>query len=251
MAVQKRVKAPSFTTPKGTFKYPKISAVDFGSKEFPNPEGVYALDLILKASDQTTIDFIAKLQPLYEQAMQNAEVAFKTLKAESRKKLGSVKQNPLYTELLDPDTEAETGEIAFRFKMKASGEYKKGLNSGKTWDSRPAIFGPKGELLVPSFRFQDREDGQSVSDAHPKVKPDIWGGTIGKVSFDVGLNADGEPGYFISGTGAAGLSLGLKAVQVIDLVSGGQRTAKDHGFGDETDGEEEAAEEAGADTADF
>jgi len=251
MATAKRVRAPSFTTPKGTFKYPKLSAVDFGSKDYPNPEGVYALDLILKAADQTTIDFVAKLQPLWEQAMQNGDAAFKALKAESRKKLGTVKQNALFTELLDPDTEEPTGEISFKFKMKASGVYKKGPSTGKTWDSRPAIFDAKGVLLVPSFRFQNREDGASVTDAHPKVKPEIWGGTIGKVSFDVGLDANDEPGYFVSGTGAAGLSLGLKAVQVIDLVSGGQRTAKDHGFGDETDGDDAAEPEAADDGADF
>ena len=63
--------------------------------------------------------------------------------------------------------------------------------------------------------------------------PAIWSGTTAKVSFSVGLNKEGVPGYFIPGTGAAGLKLKLLAVQIIDLKSGGERSADSYGFGAE------------------
>jgi hypothetical protein len=56
--------------------------------------------------------------------------------------------------------------------------------------------------------------------------PQIWGGTLGCISFEVE-----EGGYFIPGTGLAGLSLKLAGVQILELVSGGGRDAKSLGFG--------------------
>src|SRR6202035_5432901 len=73
------------------------------------------------------------------------------------------------------------------------------------WSRRPAIFDAKGTSL--------------------KNCPTIWGGTVGKVGFSVV-----EGGYFIPGTGAVGLKLGLEGVQIIDLRSGAARTAAQMGF---------------------
>lgn len=92
--------------------------------------------------------------------------------------------------------------------MKASGTIKKGPRAGRTWHRKPQIFDAKGKPMLKA--------------------PDIWGGTIGKVSFSFV-----EDGYFIPGTGACGISFQLEAAQIIDLVSGGQRKASDYGFGEE------------------
>lgn len=237
MATNTRVKAPTFTTGKGVFKYPKLSAVDFGNKEFPKKDGEYSTGLVARADEPWLVDLLAKLEPLHQQAIANGETAFKALKAEQRKKLGSLKVNALVTEILDPDTEEPTGEVSFKFSQRASGEYQNGKKTGQFWDTRPTIFGPDAKVLVKGFRFRDREDGEEITDVHVKAKPEIWGGTVGKVSFEVGLNKDQEPGYFIAGTGTAGLKLSLTAVQVIELVEGGQKDASSYGFGDETDGE--------------
>lgn len=59
--------------------------------------------------------------------------------------------------------------------------------------------------------------------------PDIWGGTEGKVSFEVAP-------YFIPGTALAGIKLRLNAVQVIELRSGGNKSAGEYGFGEEEGG---------------
>ena len=91
----------------------------------------------------------------------------------------------------------------FKFKMKASGKDKK---TGKPWSRKPTIFDAKGKPMTPV--------------------PSIWGGTIGKVSFEVGP-------YFVQGQAMAGISLSLNAVQIIELRSGGGGTAESYGFGEE------------------
>jgi len=247
MADRKRVEAPKFTTPKGTFRFPKLSEIDFGNDDYPKPAGEYSVQLVLALNDPATQKLIADLKPHYEQALANGQTKFSALKAETRKKLKEMKANDLYTEELDKETEEPTGNVIFKFTMKASGEYSKGKKAGKYWDSRPPVFSANKELLIPGFNFRDREDDESVQEVHAKGKPNIWGGTVGKVSFEIGVDREtGEPGYFIPGTGAAGLKLTLRGVQVIDLVSGGSRTADDYGFDNEED-EPADTESEGAD----
>ncbi|QBE66857.1 ssDNA-binding protein [Pseudoduganella lutea] len=188
------------TTPKGTFKYPALTKPDYGNEQFPKPNGEYKVQLILSQADAEPM--IAKLQPHFDAAVAEGESKFKELKVEQRKKLKELKVNDLYTPEYDKDTEEETGNVIFKFTMAASGENQK----KEKWTRKPALFDAKGKPMLKA--------------------PDIWGGTEGKVSFEAAP-------YFIPGTGAAGLKLRLNAVQIIDLVSGGQRDAGAYGFGEE------------------
>jgi hypothetical protein len=216
MADNKKPKLPSFSSPRLVFKYPKLTEPDYGNQQYPKPDGEFSLKGIAKVSDPRVQAFIAKLKPLHDEAVAKGEEAFKALKAETRKKLGGVKINDLFTALLDQETEEETGEIEFKFAMKHSGEYKKGPKTGETWRRYPALFDAKGQALT----LRDKR-GKLLPNA-----PQIWGGTVGIVSFEAS-------DYFIPGTGAAGLKLNLNAVQIIDLVSGGQRSASQYGFSEE------------------
>jgi hypothetical protein len=197
---EKKQKNFQATTPRGIFRYPALDKPDFGNEEFPKPQGVYKVQLIL--TEQEAEPLIAKLAPLYDQAVAEGNEKFKGLKVEQRKKLKELKVNDLYAQEYDRETEEPTGNLIFKFEMNASGENKK----GEKYTRKPAIFDAKGKPMV-------------------KV-PSIWGGTEGKVSFEA------VP-YFIAGTGAAGLKLRLNAAQIIELVSGGQRAASDYGFGEE------------------
>jgi hypothetical protein len=212
-----RKKNPTGTSPKGSLKYPKLDKADLGTKDYPKPNGEYSTKLVMKAEDKATKAFIATLQPHYNAAMEKAEEEFAKLKVETRKKLKSVSQNSMFTTLYDKETEEPTGEIEFKFAMTASG-----VRKDKTkWSAKPGVFDAKGNPIT-------------------KV-PEIWSGSIGKVSFEM------QP-YFIPGTGAAGLKLKLKAVQLIELRSGGARSADSYGFEAEEDGyeyEEEAGNEEG------
>lgn len=211
MAKEAKKKLPQFTTPRGVFVFPKLTEPDYGSKDFPKPDGEYSLKLRMAQADADA--FIARknkdgvsLGDMYADALRDAEAAFAELPVATRKKLEKVKPNELFTVLYDEETEEPTGEVEFRFKMKASGEFKKGPKAGQKWHRKPDLFDAKG-----------RKIGGGVN---------IWGGSEGKVSFV------GSP-YFIPGTAAAGLRLMLGGVQVIELVSNGSRAADSYGFGEE------------------
>jgi len=139
MAKEARKKLPQFTSPRGSFVYPKLSEPDYGSKEYPKPEGEYSLKLRMSQEDAET--WLGRknkegttLQAAYDAAMAEAEEAFDKLGVATRKKLGEVSKNDLYTVVYDEETEEPTGDVEFKFSMKASGEFKNGPR-----DSRQAI----------------------------------------------------------------------------------------------------------------
>jgi hypothetical protein len=193
-------------TPSGRLGWPKLTEPDFGSKDYPKPDGEYSTKLILKSDDPVTQQFIKSLQPHYEAAIADAKVEFAKLKPETRKKLKDVTENPLFTELLDKETEEPTGEIEFKFSKKASFVAQKGPRAGERVNVKVALFDAKGGVIQKA--------------------PQIWGGSVAKVAFVA------SP-YFISGTGIAGLKLNLDAVQIIELRQGGGKSAGDYGFGEE------------------
>jgi hypothetical protein len=208
MAEQKR-KYPKLISPRLVLVFPKLSEPDFGSKDYPKPDGEYSTKGSIRADSPEAKAFLAALKPHYDAAMAEGHEAFSKLQIGTRKKLGKVTENDLFTTVYDKETEEPTGNIEFKFAMKASGTLKKGPKAGQTWNRKPDIFDARGVPMV-------------------KV-PALWGGTVAKISFEA------SP-YFIPGTGAAGLKLNLVAVQIIDLVSGGQRNAASHGFGTEEGG---------------
>jgi len=120
-----------------------------------------------------------------------------------------------------PYNEDEDGNFVFTFKMKASGT----RPNGEKWEQKPILYDAKGNV------FQ----------ANGKT---IWGGTKAKVAFQV------SP-YFVSSIGA-GVSLRLKAVQIIELVTGGD-DASSYGFTEEEGfvAEQKANEEETETLSDF
>lgn len=104
----------------------------------------------------------------------------------------------------DDDTGDETGNLILKVKMKASGISKK---DGKKWERSPKLFDAQGKAL-------------------PKNAPPIYGGSILKVAVQA------VP-YYAANDNEVGVTLRLEAVQVIELVSGGGRSASAYGFGAE------------------
>ena len=213
----KKPKNPEFTSPRGIFRYPKLNEPDYGTDKFPKPDGEYSVRLILTEAEAEPL--IEKLQPLLDAAVAEGKEKFKELPVATRKKLKEITINDLCQVEYDPETEEATGNVIFKFAMKATGVTK----DKKAWSRKPVLFDAKGKKLT-------------------KPEP-IWGGTEGKVSFEV-------RSYFIAGTGAVGLKLGLNAAQVIDLVSGGGRDAEGYGFGEE-DGYEAGDNEDADDNGTF
>lgn len=208
MAITKKPKRISYTTPKGVFKFPSLSKPDFGNESFPKPDGEFKVAVVVPL--ELAQPLIDKLMPEWNIAIALGHEAFGALALPVRKKLGALKEQMFYETEYDPDTEEETGNVIFKFKTK----YK--ITDKKTGDTRFNTIG--------------------LFDASSPPKPlapgvAIYGGTVGKISFQV---AD----YFVAGQGMAGLSLRLGAAQVIDLVGPGNRSASSFGFGGEEGGYE-------------
>jgi hypothetical protein len=206
LAKEKKPKRITHNSPKGVFSWPKLNEVDYGTEKYPVKDGQYVVNLVVPAADKATKAFIKLLEPLWREALEEGKQKFGELSVAQRKKLKAVTENPFFTEEFDQETEEPTGNIIFKFKMAASGKYREGRKAGQTWTAKPNVFDASGELL--------------------KKLPSIWSGTVGKVAFYT------RP-YFIDGSGAAGLTLALSAVQIIDLVSEGERSAGSYGFGKE------------------
>lgn len=207
----KFVKHPSFTSPAGSFKFPSLSKPDFGNVNFPKPDGEFKTGLVVsRAVAQPLID---KLMPEWQAAIEQGHIDFAKLPLPTRKKFGALKEQMFYQEEFDNETEEETGNVIFNVKCKY------GILDKKTNEKRfnkIGLFDSKGAPLAAGTA--------------------IYGGTVGKLAFSA------VP-YFVAGQGMAGITLRLSAVQVIDLVGPGSRTAAQHGFGKE-DGYEASEDDA-------
>lgn len=200
-----RPKQIKMNTPKGTAKWPKLTEPDYGTSEYPKPEGEYSVKLVWDESDPAFLKFRAKMQPYLDAAEAAGQAAFDALKKPQRDKLGAMKLNPLFTPIYDENDEP-TGQVEMKLTMKASGIVKKGPREGKKWARSPALFDALGRPI--------------------KQKVEIWGGSELIVSFS--FNPEG---YFVAGTGVAGLKCSLEAVQIVTLRAGGAKSAQDYGFG--------------------
>lgn len=201
----KKTARPSFTTPKGTFKYPALTKPDFGNEEYPNPDGSFKVAVIIPMGPEVQA-LIDKLTPLWDVAVAEGAVEFAKLAMPVRKKLGALKEQMFYEEEYDVETELPTGNVIFKVKTKY-----------KITDKKDK-----------SVRFNKIGLFDSLGKPLP-ADTLIYGGTTGKVAFQT------NP-YFVAGQGMAGLSLRLTAAQVINLVGPGARNAEGYGFGAEEDG---------------
>jgi hypothetical protein len=205
----KRERLPEITSPIAVFKWPKLSEPDYGTDDYPKPDGEYSVRLVFDKNDPEVVEFCKTIAPHWEAAMAQAKEEFAKLPVATRKKLKKPTPNNWVSPVYDADTEEETDEIEIKVSMKARIEVKKGPKAGQVFEKQPAIFDAVGNPMIPP--------------------PSIWGGTTGRVRFQL------SP-YFIPATGACGLSLRLLGVQIQDLVSQPQQTAESMGFGTLEDG---------------
>ena len=124
-----------------------------------------------------------------------------------------------------PFSEDEEGNIVFNFKLKASGI----RQNGEKWSQRPVLYDSKGNIFDPQNNI-------------------IWGGTEAKVAF--------QPVPYFVGSIGAGVSLRLKAVQILNLVTGGADATsfgfkEEDGFEAKEDNEDVAPQEAKTNSSDF
>lgn len=202
-------KLEQVTSPEGIAQFPWLHKPD---TKF-NPDGDYKVTLALPAKAKETKEFIAKLDEAYDAAVEKAKAEVAEKKGAAAAKKIKLADKPYKLEE-DKDTGKPTGNMLVNFKLKAKVKSKK---DGEVYEQHPHIFDAKGKRLA--------------------VTPRVGGGSKIKTSAFL------VP--FYTAQVGAGLTLRLRAVQLIELVEFGDGNATSYGFGEE-EGYEAEAEEAPA-----
>jgi len=180
------------------FMTPKAQAVwaflDAPSDKF-NPDGVYTVCLAFEPGDK---DYRKLRQALKEKRDKD----FDQWSRDNPKQAKAAKPAPISKKETDEDG-AETGRVLLNFKMNAKGKSKR---TGKEFMMRPDIFDAKGIKL--------------------ETPPTIGSGSVLKVAFETF-------GAYVASSKLFYLSLQLRAVQVLELVEAGNRSAEYYGFEEE------------------
>ena len=209
MADKKKPKYETFTSPFGTFKFPKLSTPDTKFKD----AGVYSVTLICDPSDKGVQEFRDKIDVAVDESLEKAK---ENETSPAKKKKWMTKYLP-YAEGEDEDGEPN-GTVEFKFSMTASGVSKK---SGKPWKRNPAVFDSKGTPLPGAI--------------------EVWGGTTGFIAYQV------VPYSQTIQTGAS-VKLALEAAMIRSLVAaGGHKDASGYGFETDDEGYEAPDAVEGAD----
>ena len=194
-------KSVPFTSPKGIARFPKLVTFD----EYLGKR-FFAVDLIVGS---------AEAQPMIDAIQGESLKHFEAIKAaaktpQARKKLETYRIALPYGPETDRETGEETGNIVFKFKASA-------FRAGKSKTD------PEVPVVIRMF------------DAFgAPCKADPWGGSVLKVACD--LFAYDNPS-----AEKYGVSLRIKAVQIITLRSAGAGNAAAYGFEAVEDGFSAAA----------
>lgn len=222
MAEQKRASLDSLKHEgkplKGILKYPRLNEADY---KFKKDTGEYSTKMIVSGEIADAIR--PQIEAVAKQALAEAKAKLEEKvasgkgeeKGKAKKKLAELKLADLPMKPVYNDDGDETGEYELHFKMNASYKNKK----EEVVKISPGIFDAKGTKLV----------GKAI--------PSIWGGTVARVSAEL------QP-WFMESENKAGCKLRLSGVQVIELKTGGGKSAGDHGFGEEEGYEGAAARDS-------
>ena len=183
------------TSPKGLIQYAHVFEPQrmIGDQAI---EPTYSITLLMDGTDEVR-SFIAQLDVELMKAEQMAQDAANQAKGRSKGKL-PIKHDENYGEVYDDDGNP-TGQFFIKAKAKAEGI----TNSGKAWKFRPTVFDSKGKPFPE------------------KDPPLIGNGSTGRIAITA---------YAYAAPIGYGVSIRLEAVQVINLVEYGGKTAMDFGF---------------------
>jgi hypothetical protein len=217
-----KVKAPKYVSPRSVFKFPWLSKADTKFKA----EGEYKITQVfteakftapMKAtkSNPDGLSLMALLDNLTDASFKVAYDAAKT--PGEKKKINKVLP---YKEQEDEEGN-HNGNYEVHYKLMAKVTPKDTTKDPFT--QKPVVVDAAGKELEAA----------------------VYGGSEGKVSFET-------RDYFMPKDKDAGISLRLKGVQVLKLVTSGGATAASLGFDDESEGEsdEDAVATTATDTGD-
>jgi hypothetical protein len=192
---EEKVERIKVVTPVGIASFPWLTTP---STKF-NPDGQYQTKLICPADDPVVKKFMADMDKLVEATYNKAHAALKTKKQKDEHKKG-------FPYMLEETDDGElTGNVIISARQNASFISKKGKNAGEKVDT-----------------FLNFFDAAMQPIDNPKP---IFSGSKLRLSCEANLYENKK--------GTSGVALRLKAVQIIDLCTGGGRTAEEYGFTEE------------------
>lgn len=199
MTTEKKKRRPTAVTPVGEFVgYTNLTQPDYGTEEYPKPDGQYRVTIALDKPGSAKLFSI--LGPVFDEALKAAQATFKAKPAAKRAGKSGPTAFPFYKEEYAEDGETPTGRNLFTFRMAASGVTQNGPRAGQKWERSPALF--------------DRT-GAHIEEGRP-----IYSGSTGEIAFSY------EPYDTPIG---CGVSLRLEAVMVHTFAAS-TRSAKGYGF---------------------
>jgi len=160
-----------------------------------NPDGVYAVSLAFDGKDK---DF-KKLQQMLKERRDDE---FEKWRRDNPKQAKAAKAAPVCVKETDEDG-IETGRVLFNFKMNAKGTSRR---TGKEFTMQPDIFDAKGIKI--------------------EKPPAVGGGSVVRVAYETF-------GAYVASSKQYYLSLQMRAVQILELVEAGNRSAESYGFTEE------------------
>jgi hypothetical protein len=199
--MKKRSEYPTIITPRGVVAWAQLNEPDFEYKK----EGEFHVRGRPDTSDPPMTSW-SSWRP------RSATSSSRRQKAElTAQKKGALAQQAQQggggqAEEVDRESGDETGEMLIRAGMKHHIEIKNGPKAGQSFDKVPDFFNAQGARLKTRRRSAAVRSSSSASASFPTWFP-----------------KDGE----------VGVSYQLEGVQILKLVSGGQRSASDYGFGAE------------------
>ena len=187
----------TFTSPKGRLGF---SALTTPSTKF-NEDGEYVAQLVVspEEGEQLLEQFITLQDEAVSIAVEKARQKGRTLKPEKVKRTG------LPVKPYETQEGEETGEYVVTFKRKAGGVTKEGA----PWKYCLPLWDSQGKRITDTSSLQ------------------VWGGSVVRISYTA------EP--FYNDSLGAGVSVRIKAVQILKLVSG-EASFESNGFEAEEDG---------------
>jgi hypothetical protein len=190
-------KKPQLLTPRGVAIYPHLNTPDTKWKA----EGEFKTRLAFDGDDAEVLAFMGQLYDLRDAKFNEITSALIADKKVARAK--EIKKADVLRAELDESTGEETGRLIATVSMRHKVTSRK---DGQVYLLKPLYYNAKRvELLNP---------------------PRIGGGSL--------LRCFVEPdAYMNESNKTVGVSLRLKAIQIIKLVSGGQRSAEAFGFANE------------------
>lgn len=199
--LRERKDYPTAITPRGAAIWPALNEPDF---KFKKEYGEYHARLRFEPDTPGLAEVVAAAQAILDEAY-DAKVAELT-KAKKGAILKELKKAEVLREEIDQETGDPTGFVIFRASMNAGGKIARGAKAGQEFFKRPDFFDAKGKQV--------------------KNPPKIGGGSEMKLSVRM-------MDYETDGGKTIGVRFELEGVQLLKIVSGGQRTADHYGFGEE------------------